>query len=98
MFTITGLFQGRVATITYNISYNKKLEKGGTLTGDQSVIDKAKFENTQAHGYLGPIPADVNKDYLFHELPAHALLTNFVFESIISEENDWEPYDPDLVY
>ena len=89
MFTITGMFQGRTATITY---------KDGILTGDQSVIEKAQYENKLDHGYLGMYPDVEKKNYLSYELSADHLLTNFVFESIISEENDWEPYDPDTVY
>ena len=89
MFTITGMYQGRAATIRY---------KDGILTGDQAVIKKAQYENMQDHGYLGMHPNVENKEYLSYELCADHLLTNFVFESIISEENDWEPYDPDVTY
>jgi hypothetical protein len=83
------MFQGRTATVNY---------RNGILSGDQEAIDKARYENTQDHGYLGPVPADVNKDYLRYDLPAYDLLAMHVFDTVVSEDNDWEPYDPEAVY
>ena len=88
MFIMTGMFQGRSVTIKYNDVDKDDPRKGYILTGDQSVIEKAKYENTREHGYLGPVPEEVNTDYLFYELPARDLLRTHVFESVISEEND----------
>jgi len=94
MFKITGIFQGRTATV----KWRRRAIREGILTGDQDVIEKAKYENTQDHGYLGPVPADVNKNYLSYELAAYCLLEKYVFDSVISEENDWPPYDSDVTY
>jgi len=99
MFTITGMFQGRTATITYKlISDDPYKYNGGILSGDQAVIDKAQYLNKQNLGSLGYWQENVETNYLFYELPARALLARHVFESIISEEDDWEPYDPDVTY
>jgi len=98
MFTITGTFQGRAATIKYSVADKDDPRKGYILTGDPGIIEKAQYENTQDHGSLGIAPDTIEAKYLSYELSAYDLLKWHVFESIISEENDWEPYDPDVTY
>ena len=97
MFTITGTFQGRAATIKYSADKDDP-HKGYIFTGDPEIIEKARYENMQDHGSLGIAPDTIEAEYLSYELSAYDLLRLHVFESIISEENDWEPYDPDVTY
>jgi hypothetical protein len=89
MFIITGTIQGNTATIKYD---------NGILSGDNSIINKAKEENIKKHGYLGLAPNCKDNNYLSDELPAHALLTKHVFETVVSQDNDWEPFDPKACY
>ena len=89
MFVITGTVQGRKASLRW---------EDGILSGDQVALDKARHENTLDHGELGPVPAQLYSDYLRGELPAHNLLKSYVFDTIISEEDDWEPYNPNAIY
>jgi len=99
MFTITGMFQGRTATVTYKlISEDPYKYNGGTLSGDQAVIEKAHYLNNQKLGSLGCWQEIVETNYLFYEIPARDMIRRHVFESIISEEDDWESYDPDVAY
>jgi len=92
MFTITAMFQGRAATVTYKNPYPYN---HGTLTGDQEVIEKAQIENLKDHGYLGMVPDGGTDEYLSYEVSAYDLLRRHVFEEVISEKNDWEPRDPE---
>jgi len=99
MFSITGMFQGRAATVTYKlISEDPYKYKGGSLTGDQAVIEKAQNLNNQKLGSLGCWQETVETNYLFYEIPARDMLRRYVFETIISEKDDWEPTDPDVTY
>jgi len=89
VFTITGTVQGRTVTLRW---------EDEVLSGDQVTIDKARYENSLDHGYLGTAPSLKKNDYLTSELPANCLLKKCVFDSIVSEENDWEPYVPGGIY
>jgi len=89
LFTITGTVNGRAVSLSW---------KDGVLSGDRDAIGKANHENIQSHGYLGLVPSGDESDYLSGELSAYDLLASHVFESVISEENDWEPFDPEAVY
>jgi len=80
MFIMTGNFDGNNATVKY---------ENGILSGDNAVIKKAEIENKKDHGYLGACPACANTDYLSTEIPAADLLSQFVFDRVFSEENDW---------
>ena len=97
MFTITGMLEGREATIIYNADKDDP-RKGYIFTGDPEIIEKAQYENMQDHCSLGIAPDTIESKYLSYELSAYDLLRLHVFESIISEKNDWEPYDPDVIY
>jgi len=92
MFTMTGIFQGRTATVTYK---NPPPYNHGTLTGDQEVIEKAQIENMKDHGYLGMVPDGGIDEYLSYEDSAYDLLQRHVFDSVISAKDDWEPRDPE---
>jgi len=89
MFSMTGTVQGRTASLLW---------KDGILSGDKIALDKAQYENTQEHGYLGAVPNCLNSNYLTDELPARGLLRLHVFDAITREENDDDPYNPNAVY
>ena len=89
MFSMTGMFQGRAATVKY---------KDNILTGDPVVIEKAQYENNQDHGYLGLMPDASEYEYLASENSAYDLLQRHVFDSVISAKDDWEPRDPGTGY
>jgi len=89
VFAITGTVHGRTATLRW---------EDKILSGDKEAIAIARHENTLEHGYLGTAPSLKKNDYLTSELPAIGLLKKCVFDSIISEENDWEPYIPGAIY
>ena len=89
MFAMTGIIDG----ITVSIKYEK-----GILSGDQAAIDKARYENTLDHGYLGVVPGGCERDYLSRELAARGLLRRHVFNTVISEENDDPSHHPGSVY
>ena len=81
MFVITGLIDGNQYAVKY---------EDGTLSGDPIAVEKTKVENMKDHGNLG-LPPSVTSDYLEDEHAAHMLITNFVFDALISNETDWKP-------
>ena len=81
MFVITGLIDGKQYVVKY---------EDGVLSGDPFAVDKTKNENMKDHGNLG-LPPSVTSDYLEDEHAAHMLITNFVFNVLISNETNWKP-------
>ncbi|MCL2722589.1 MAG: hypothetical protein FWD47_14765 [Treponema sp.] len=79
MFSITGKINGE----KYILKYNNKI-----LDGDELATSKAKEENLKNHGNLG-MPPNVKANYLSCEDSAHMLITTYVFDEIISQEDDW---------
>ena len=88
MFIITGEINGK----QYQLKYDN-----GVLSGDEYVIKKAKEENLKNHGNLG-MPPSTKSNYLDCEDAAHMLITTYVFDEVISQENDWPeiPEDADI--
>lgn len=89
MFTITGKIKASIYTLTYI---------DGVLSGNDYAIEIAESEARKDHGSLGLQPDALDSGYLSQEIPAYALITSHVFESIDSEENDWERAPDDAVF
>lgn len=79
---------GKIGGEQYRLKYDN-----GTLTGDFIAWQKAEAENKKDHGNLG-IPPNTKTNYLAFEDSAHMLITTFVFDEVISTEDDW-PEVPD---
>ena len=86
MFSVVGTIGGE----KYHLKY-----ANGVLSGDTVALQKAEEENSKDHGNLG-LPPSTRSNYLAVEDAAHMLITTFVFEEIISKENDY-PELPDYV-
>jgi hypothetical protein len=84
---------GKIGEETLAVQY-----KDTGLSGDQRAVAKAQIENQKNHGYLGLMPDVVPDHYLDLEIAAYYLMTRFVFESVIAEQNDWEQDEPDMIY
>ena len=89
MFTITGSIKNKTCSITYD---------EGKLSGDEKAVSLAREEAKKDHGPVGLHPEVIESDYLSQEIPAYALIYSFVFDSVESEENDWEPAPDDAVF
>jgi hypothetical protein len=103
MFVITGKIGKEVYAIRCDYSIeniHKKRKDTDTVflygnlvfAGNQTVIDKMCKENTIDHGYLGLAPSECEfrDNYLSGELSAYALIYNYVFDSVISTEDNWK--------
>ena len=82
MFSIVGKIDGE----QYHLKYDK-----GVLSGDLIAIQKAEEENKKEHSNLG-WPPSTKSNYLAVGDAAYHLVTTFVFDEIISEEDD----DPEI--
>jgi len=89
MFTITGFINKGKYTLNYT---------EGELSGDKEAVHKATEESKINHGSVGFHPDVIESEYLSQEIPAYALITSFVFDSIESEENDWEAVPDNAVF
>jgi len=89
MFKITGLIENNTKTLTWD---------NGILSGDKIALEKAILEDKKDHGSLGMVPSTTKKDYLLYETSAYHLIFQFVFDSILSQENNWTPYDDEGDY
>ena len=100
MFVITGKIGDELCSIRCaSIKNIQKIQKDtdtvfihGKLAfaGDKIVIDKMLKENTVDHGYVGVGRFAFIDNYLSGGLSAYGLLYNYVFDSVISTEDDWE--------
>ncbi len=89
MFTIRGEIDRKVYSIKY---------LDGKLSGDELAVSRALAESNRDHGIVGLGPDALIGDYLSQEIPAHELISNFVFDTITAEENDWEKIPDDAIF
>jgi hypothetical protein len=106
MFVITGKIGNEICSIRYASIKNIQKECKDTDTvfisgnlafaGDKIAIDKMLKENTVDHGYLGFLPSgcEFRDNYLSGALSAYALIYNYVFDSVISTEDNWKWKNP----
>ncbi|GHU26986.1 hypothetical protein FACS1894172_20890 [Spirochaetia bacterium] len=97
MFQITGKIDGQV----YKLKYRQNDDNEDYIvSGDDVAVEKLFAESKIDHGMLGPIPADhsFKEGYLTGELATEWLATLYVFDEVIEETNDWEPFDADVIY
>jgi hypothetical protein len=98
MFSITGKIGNDVYTIRCNTTEKKHTDISYTydeymvFSGDKVAVDKMLKENTIDHGYVGIAPSgcECRDNYLSGELSAYGLIYNYVFDKVISAEDDWE--------
>jgi hypothetical protein len=82
MFLVVGKINGEQCQLNYI---------NGVLSGDAVAIQKAEEENKKDHGNLG-MPPSTKSNYLEVGDAAYHLVVTFVFDEIISVEDD----DPEL--
>jgi hypothetical protein len=100
MFVITGKIGNETCSIRHDTIENIQKRQKDTNTvfiygklafaGDKIVIDKMIKENTVDHGYVGVSRCAFMDNYLSGELSAAQLIYSYVFDSVISFEDDWE--------
>ncbi|MDR2393330.1 MAG: hypothetical protein LBD93_04155 [Treponema sp.] len=106
MFVITGKIGDEICSIRYASIKNIQKECKDTDTvfisgnsafaGDKIAINKMLKENTVDHGYLGCVPSgcECRDHYLSGGLSAAELIYSYVFDSVISFENNWKWKNP----
>jgi hypothetical protein len=98
MFQITGKIGGN----TYKLGFRRTGEGADDfiVSGDDVAVEKLFAESRIDHGSLGLPPGiwRFSDGYLNEETAAYSLACNHVFDEVLEETNDWEPFDPDVVY
>jgi hypothetical protein len=103
MFVITGKIGKEICSIRCDYSIediHKKRKDTDTVfisgklvfAGDKIAIEKMLKENTIDHGYVGVVPSgcEFRDNYLSGELSAAELIYSYVFDAVISIEDNWE--------
>jgi hypothetical protein len=102
MFIITGKIGNEICSIRCDSIKNihEKCKDTDTVfifnklafAGDKIAIEKMLKENAIDHGYLGAVPSgcEFRDNYLSGELSADQLIYSYVFDSVISAEDNWK--------
>jgi hypothetical protein len=75
--------QNRINKKEYTLTW-----QDGRVYGDLEALERAEIENKKDHGNLG-IPPSTKSNYLADGNAACFLITSFVFNKVLSAENDW---------
>jgi hypothetical protein len=101
MFVITGKIGNEICSIRCDSIKNihEKCKDTDTVfvfndlafAGDKIAIEKMLKENAIDHGYVGAVPSgcQFKYNYLSGSISAYGLIYSYVFNSVISAENNW---------
>jgi hypothetical protein len=89
MFHIKGIYHGK----EYEVHYEDE-----KLTGSKEIVEVIREEAKKDHGFLGVMPGALKDRYLEREGSSLSLIKFYVFEKILSEEDDYPPYDKNVEY